>query len=387
MSSCLHRLYSTDIDLAPKHIRVNEKNETIRMPANLYGRVTRISHSQTGENGVLLSTFELRQRQDDPEDKLQRRQGHPVYRSEDDGRTWTLITRVRNAEHPEFSTYWMPNIFELPAQVGAYPAGTLLMGGVSGTAEDGSYLQLFVSSDTGRTWQPLGTLEHGGWCGKGVWEPFFVLLEDGTLVCHYCDERQYQRHSQKLICRTTKDLVHWTLAMDTVACDEQTLRPGMPVVTKLPDGRYFMVYEMVGMEGNPIYCRYSPDGLDWGDVRHPGVLVRAENGAALGSSPYCLWVPRGGAQGTLIVSGAFMSAGHSDTGSDYLVSTDLGATWHTWPHPVPYTQQDHVSHNGYSNSCAFDDKDNRFYAICNRGVVADGCECTAMTIAVCDWGN
>ena len=56
-----------------------------------------------------------------------------------------------------------------------------------------------------------------------------------------------------------------------------------------------------------MHCRYSLDILDWGEVTDEGCIVQTEDGASLGSSPYCLWVERGSVQGALIVSGAFMS--------------------------------------------------------------------------------
>lgn len=386
MNCNMKRLFTSDIEAVSKCIGTNERNERVILPSNLYGRITRISHSACGENGTLLSTFEQRRLPEDVEDRLKRQQGHPVFRSDDGGKTWSLSARIINEEHPDLLTYFMPTIYELPRDVGAFPRGTLLMGGGSGGAEDGSYLQLYVSKDTGRSWKMLGTLDHGGWIGKGVWEPFFVLLDDNTLVCHYCDERQYKTHSQKLVYRTTKDLCSWSMLHESVKCSQQSLRPGMPVVTRLPDGRYFMAYEMVEKAGNPVHCRYSLDRLDWGEVTDEGCIVQTEDGASLGSSPYCLWVERGSVQGTLIVSGAFMSNGQSDTGSDYFLSDDLGQTWHQWPHPIPYSQQDHASHNGYSNSYAFSEEDNRFYAICNRGIQCENRPCTAMTVAVCEWG-
>lgn len=216
MTSEMKKLYTADIEVVSKLTRLDEQKQIVRMPSNLYGRIVRISHSSCGENGILLSTFEQRRLPEDPDDKLERQKGHPIFRSEDGGENWELIARVTNEEHEDFTTYWMPNIFELPRAVGKFPQGTLLLGGVSGNEVDGSYLRLYTSFDTGRTWEPLGTLDHGGWCWRGIWEPFFVLLDDGTLVCHYCDERQYKVHSQKLVYRTTKDLLNWSMLKEIV---------------------------------------------------------------------------------------------------------------------------------------------------------------------------
>lgn len=168
MNCNMKRLFTSDIEAVSKCIGTNEKNERVILPSNLYGRITRISHSACGENGTLLSTFEQRRLPEDVEDRLKRQQGHPVFRSDDGGKTWSLSARIINEEHPDLLTYFMPTIYELPRDVGAFPRGTLLMGGVSGGAEDGSYLQLYVSKDTGRSWKMLGTLDHGGWIGKGV---------------------------------------------------------------------------------------------------------------------------------------------------------------------------------------------------------------------------
>ncbi len=373
--ACLKPVYSSEIERVPKVRRVKDGKEILCV-ANAYGRLTLISNSMRGDNGALLSTFEQHHDQ-----ALGTPSCHPIFRSDDRGRNWRLIAQVRDEEHPHFKIHWMPTIFEMPRQVGEYPAGTLLMGAVSNDRTEGSYLRLYVSNDTGVTWKCLGDLDHGGFCGLGVWEPFFVLLDDGTLVCHYCDERNTTIWSQKLVCRSTRDLVHWTLAKDTVASGDPTLRPGMPVVTRLGDKRYFMVYEVVGMEGNPVHCRYSDDGLNWGDPKDIGQIVTAQSGATLGSCPYCQWIDRCGSEGILIVSGGFMRTGTSDTGTDYFVSYDQGKTWETWPHPIPYSNNDHISHTGYSNSCQFCAEENRLYSICNRGT-QDGC--TAMTVAVSD---
>ncbi|MBE5786760.1 MAG: exo-alpha-sialidase [Clostridiales bacterium] len=383
--TALKKQYSTIIDQMPKRA-YEVDGKKLMSPPLLYGRILRISHSQRGDNGVLISTFE-KKRFLDPMDWGKRVPGHPVMRSDDNGKTWRTVNEVMDPDHPHFMQYLMPTIFELPCAMGDFPAGTLLMGTVTTHPQEGSYLNLYYSLDTGSTWVFMGALDHGGPAYSGVWEPFFHLAADGTLVCHYCDERNYTFHSQKLVYRTTKDLRHWSLLQDSVACKEPSYRPGMPVVTRLSDGRYFMVYEMVGMEGNPVYCKYSPDGLDWGDPQDFGRRIYSVQGGSLGSSPYCLWVNRGGEKGTLIVSGGFMSAGAAaggpGHGTDYFVSFDGGETFTQWPHPIPYKDTDHASHTGYSNSYFFWDEGNTLYSINNIGS-EDGNDCL-MIVAVSQW--
>ncbi len=44
----------------------------------------------------------------------------------------------------------------------------------------------------------------------------------------------------------------------------------MAVTAKLPNGKYIMVYEVVGIEHNPVYFRCSDNGDNWGDPAVPG---------------------------------------------------------------------------------------------------------------------
>lgn len=127
MNCNMKRLFTSDIEAVSKCIGTNERNERVILPSNLYGRITRISHSACGENGTLLSAFEQRRLPEDVEDRLKRQQGHPVFRSDDGGKTWSLSARIINEEHPDLLTYFIPTIYELPRDVGAFPRGTLLM--------------------------------------------------------------------------------------------------------------------------------------------------------------------------------------------------------------------------------------------------------------------
>ena len=320
-----------------------------------YARILEVGHSRSGENGTLLATFEeLNGGQVDPT-------GFPVYISRDVGRTWTRQSFV--TDPGPLSAQWMPQLFELPRQLGDMPAGTILLAGVS-LGPGRTAVMLYKSEDTGQSWDKVATVAVGGnQGGNGIYEPFLVMLEDGTLVCYYSDELERASHSQRLVYRTSKNGVNWNEPVEVVASPLQSDRPGMSVVTRLGDGRYFMVYEMVGRNGNPIYGRYSEDGLHWGDAGNIGVLIQSGDGKRLGSAPYCGWTEQGGDCGTLIVSGTFMGAGSSATGTDYFVSHDYGETWTTMPHPIPYSKRH--SKFGYSNGFAFSSSGRYLYAVNN----------------------
>lgn len=304
-----------------------------------YCRIIELQHSNSEKNGVLLATFE----------ELNSQNGYPIYSSYDRGKTWKRQAEVSDNKIG-FSAEWMPHLYELPEKLGELHKGTILLSATS-TGASRTANVLYQSPDAGKTWERYSTIAIAGASGgKGIYEPFIMMLDNGELACYYSDETEYERHSQKIVYRTSRDGKTWNDPTDVVSLPVQSYRPGMPIVTKLGDGSYFMVYEIVGMDGNPIYFRTSKDGLNWGDPTDIGTKIES-NSKSLGSAPYCAWTPCGGEKGTLIVSGCFMASGSSETGTDYFISNDYGVSWKTIPHPIPYDR----SHSkiGYANGFCF----------------------------------
>jgi hypothetical protein len=97
------------------------------------------------------------------------------------------------------------------------------------------------------------------------------------------------------------------------------LRPGMPVVTRLSDGRYFEVSEIVGIGNADVYGKLSPDGMRW-----PGGL-----GTPIPAQHAGPWV-------TALADGCLLATSCSNQIS---VSEDNGATWRlTAPPAYDYGQ-------------------------------------------------
>ncbi len=326
-----------------------------------YGRLLVLKNSPDGKNGTLLATHcQLNA------GLVDHAPGYPVYRSSDNGKTWDVITLVSD-NLTGCNSEWNPFLFELEKPCGNYPAGTIILAACSIDPDHSkeSHIRLYFSTDSGENFSQGVVVASAGGLEEGVWEPFLLQLDDGRLVCYYSDDSG-EKHSQKIVYKTSADCENWSEAVDIVASDIYTERPGMPVVTKLGDGSYFMVYEVAdkdGTDGNPVYFRRSADGLDWGDVTDIGTEIISHDGKmALGSAPYCAWTPVGGEKGTLVVSGTFMRMGESDTGTDLFISNDYGESFITIPHPIPYTADDHV---GYSNSFAFSEDGKYMFAINN----------------------
>ncbi len=359
-SSALPVFAATTIEVISKtDIAVSDDNWWDR--GVQYGRILVLNNQTKEENNVLLATHcELNAGLTD------NGPGYPIYRSNDNGKSWKIITRVTDTLTGANSE-WNPTLFELSKPCGDYPAGTIILAACSIDPEHKkeSHIRLYFSLDGGYTFDQGVVVASAGGLDEGVWEPFLVQLDDGSLVCYYSDDSD-PKHSQTIVYKQSEDAEKWSDAVTVVASENLKERPGMPVVTRIADGSYFMVYEVfdkADTEGNPVYFKRSTDGLDWGEASSIGEELLSKNGKkALGSAPYCGWTPVGGENGTLIVSGTHMRKGKSKTGSDYFISYDNGATWETVPHIIPYENADHV---GYSNSFAFSEDGKTMCAINN----------------------
>jgi len=96
----------------------------------------------------------------------------------------------------------------------------------------------------------------------------------------------------------------------------------MTTVSELPNGQWFMTYEFYGAVEYPfaVYYRLSDSPLTFNSA--PGRVIRASDGSLPVSSPYNVWTPVGGKNGTIVVS--------CGTLSTLFLNTDLAAPGSTW---------------------------------------------------------
>ena len=318
-----------------------------------YPTIIRLAHQKNeADNGRLLASFE------------QWGSTYPVFESTDDGQTWEFLCRVTDGFNGYYNE-WMPFLYELPADMGDFEEGTILLAATSinGEGVTDSTITLYESDDLGRTFRAFCNVDKAGGTDWGVWEPYLIYEEEsGRLFCFYSDDSD-PAHSQKLVYKYSTDLVHWSEKYECVACEDPELRPGMVSVANMGNGEYFMVYEMVGIGGNPIYCKRSASLDDWGDAADHGTIVSAA-GKTFGSSPYVVWSPAGGKCGTLIVTAKHMLKGRSRTGTDLFLSFDYGKTFAPVDNPIPYTLDGHPS-CGYSPSMFLSQDGSELYYVNN----------------------
>ncbi|MFE7278326.1 RICIN domain-containing protein [Streptomyces sp. NPDC057623] len=279
-------------------------------PGTFYPRAMRLQHNGSA-NGTILATFE-QYTNDKPV--------FPIYRSTDNGISWTKISEVADTQNG-WGMRWEPELFELPRAMGGFPAGTILAAGDSVPADrGGTKIDLYASTDRGQTWTFVTNIATGGEAISSnghtpVWEPYFLLSGD-RLIVYYSDQRD-TAHGQEIVHQVSTDLRNWGPVVDDVSMPTYADRPGMPVVTRLPNGNYVMSYEYCNApEGRcSVYYKISADPEGFGSVT--GRVLRSTDGVIPSGAPFITWLPTGGPNGTLVLSG--------ESQDDLFVNTENGA--------------------------------------------------------------
>ena len=303
--------------------------------AAFYPRAIRLAHQAdaTLNGAVIASTIAF------DSDKGQGR----IFISRDDGASFALQGSVTDAAWPK--GLCCGSIFELPASVGALPAGTLVWSASVGQDTSGTPMThpVYRSSDAGKTWTYLSRcgvgLKARAGDGTGIWEPEFQLAKDGQLVCMYSDETE-TGSSQVLKITSTADGLTWTAPRLLVAGTLSSDRPGMAVTSRLGDGSYLLSYEFCSTAGLDcrVYLKRSADGLDWGAPSDKGFEPKTADGRWFRHAPTHVWLPtqqRIALVGQILfnAAGSVDAAGNGNT--IFISSTaDGSGTWTTMAAPV-----------------------------------------------------
>lgn len=333
--SILENLVEFSVESKTKIYGPTLKDQNINLK---YTSVIVLKHSESN-NGTLIATCE---------DYAYNH--YNIRRSTDGGKTWEKIAEVGEQFYPDmYIANWCPSLYELPYKVGEMEAGTLLL---SATTRDRRTVEatrttIWKSTDEGVTWTELPIVDRGFGGGRGMYEPFLVANEKGELVCFYSDETEVNKNGgQRLVYKVSTDGETWGKKQYLIAPEDKSKRPGMPIVTPLDDGRYMLVYEMVGLNDGELYYKITDDLTDWGDYTKYGTAIKAKNGSAPHATPYVTYLPDVGINGALILSSWRMS-GSDHVYSDIFISTDFGKTWYTVDNPLPY-EYNHDMGYGYS---------------------------------------
>lgn len=274
-------------------------------PGDFYARAVELHHAGPC-NGRMAATFELYEGT---------RPVFPIYESVDRGRTWSRVSEVRDTVNG-WGLRFQPFLYELPEDIGALTAGTVLLAGNSIPADfSRTKIDLYKSTDGLRTWTFVSSIATGGRATIGadpVWEPF-LMAAGKKLLCYYSDETD-PAHSQKLVHRASADGVTWSAPVDDVALSDASLRPGMAVVAQMPNREYILTYE--DPPRGHAYFKVSLDPESWNP---------ASEGTAFspGGSPYVTVMPGG----AVVVSA-------SGTPGVFVNTANATGPWKQVPAPV-----------------------------------------------------
>jgi BNR repeat protein/3-keto-disaccharide hydrolase len=149
-------------------------------------------------------------------------------------------------------------------------SGDLLLTARSVIDKQSYRLPVYRSGDEGKTWTRLGVIAAnegapGTLAGKGLWEPFLLPLGGRKVAAFYADETRpgfSQVISEKV---STDGGATWGKEIPVVAPPSSggALRPGMPVAARMVDGRTVLVYEVIGIGKGDVHRKVSRDGLTW----------------------------------------------------------------------------------------------------------------------------
>lgn len=288
-------------------------------------------------------------------------QVYPIYRSTDNGTSFTKIADVNPSDQfPALTRTAQPFLFEVTQTTGDLAAGTILLAGmIMPEDRSSSRLVVYKSTNQGTSWSYLSTIDSGGPAvydpsptstTTTVWEPSLAIDGNGGLAAYFSDERQKANGVlQAISYRRSTDGGHtWGSLVNVSAPTNQSDRPGMITVTKMGDGRYLATFEVVNRPSQsnntaPVYYKTSADGLNWGTTTSIGTQIKLANGRGIGSSPYVTWVPSGGPKGMVVVASKWSLDGNGtiDGGQNFYVNYNLGeGPWERLPMAVTYDASD-----------------------------------------------
>ena len=258
--------------------------------------------------------------------------GFPIFRSDDDGRTWHKQGNVPSASGTT-GVWLQPAFYALPRPFGGLPKGAVLFAGNDLGDFSSTQIQLYASLDRGATWKLLSTVAVGGPPNPNngytpVWEPF-LLLHRGRLICYYSDQRD-PKYGQKLAHQTSTDLRTWGPVVNDVVGPDYDHRPGMTTVAQVRPDLWILTYENGNdTTGHPYAVRYRLAKDPESFVSAPDFVLHDKDGYIPSAAPTVSWSDSGGPMGTIVVT--------ANSDQDFFLNRHLGDPnkWTRLPSAIP----------------------------------------------------
>lgn len=249
-----------------------------------------------------------------------------IAESSNNGRTWKKISMLSDPGRDLDNT-----------QMLQLPNGTILLACRSVRWQESYRLEVYESKNNGRSWRRISTIDSNegkpgelGNPDKGVYEPHLHLLDDGRVAVMYANEKHVTEgasYSQIISQKISHDLGYTWGPEIWVAHQpgQYSSRPGMPVWTKMKNGKYIVVYEICGPQDCNVYYKLSEDGTTW--PVGLGTIIPDQTGGPFITSL---------SNGLLVVT---------SNKANISVSYDYGATWKSaaraWEHKRDFSKDWH----------------------------------------------
>lgn len=209
------------------------------------------------------------------------------------------------------------------SQMAQLPDGTILMATRSRTTDLNWFgLPVFKSSDGGHTWKLLSQLDtnpnSAGRFNRGLWEPFLYVLPNGCVAGFYSSEKHADdnpSYNQVVSERVSCDGGATWGPEIFAAAQPGAARPGMPVMARMANGRYILVFELCATDNCNAHYKTSSDGVTWSNDL--GTKIPDQY-----NGPYVTVLPGGRV--------VLTSAGSNQVS----ISDDNGATWYKNEQPA-----------------------------------------------------
>lgn len=251
-----------------------------------------------------------------------------IYESTDDGVSWSQIATITENG---YANTCCSELYEVPQNLASTSAGTLFwaVSAHDGTPPANRAIKIYKSTDQGNTWSYFSTPVTGS---TGLWEAEFVIDDNGQLVMYYASEEHKGSGYNQLIAHkiSTDGGATWGSETIDIGIADNDQRPGMPTVSKLPNGDYVMVYEICGPTYNcDAFIRTSSDGVNWGSITNVGTLIESVSGNHFSHAPTVTWIDNGTTNGELLVAGQVLRNSSDvnvpENGKKYMVNSTNGS--------------------------------------------------------------
>ena len=211
------------------------------------------------------------------------------------------------------------------SQIAQLHNGTILMATRSRRTDLNWFgLPVFKSTDGGHNWTLVSQLDtnpySAGRFNRGLWEPFLYVLPNGCVAGFYSSEKHADdnpSYNQVVSERVSCDGgVTWGPEI-FAAAQPGAARPGMPVMARMANGEYMLVFELCATDNCNAHYKISKDGMTWSNDL--GTAIPDQY-----NGPYVTVLP----SGRVLVT----SAGSNQVS----ISDNNGATWYKNDQPAWY---------------------------------------------------